>query len=105
MSHPFPRALNRSPTPSLRAVVGKIVQTEGPRGFFRGLTPSLIRAFPANACAIGVYEGAMRAFNAEEVSAGPGTGVRREDDKTILDTSLTRQDYYLLHLSTANYKD
>jgi solute carrier family 25 carnitine/acylcarnitine transporter 20/29 len=36
-------------------VVTTLLQTEGPRAFFRGLAPALIRAFPSNAaCLLGV---------------------------------------------------
>lgn len=43
-----------------------IVQSGGLRGFYRGLTPVLLRAFPANASALFVYEWLMRAFGAEK---------------------------------------
>lgn len=39
---------------NVRAVVNHLLQTEGPKAFFRGLTPALLRAFPANAaCFLG----------------------------------------------------
>ena len=40
----------------------------GVRGFFAGLVPCILRAFPANACAMYAYEGLMRTFGAEKVS-------------------------------------
>jgi solute carrier family 25 (mitochondrial carnitine/acylcarnitine transporter), member 20/29 len=40
--------------PNVRAVIVHLLQTEGPKAFFRGLTPALLRAFPANAaCFLG----------------------------------------------------
>lgn len=36
-------------------------------GFFRGLGPSYLRAFPVNASAFFVYEGLMRVMGAEKV--------------------------------------
>jgi len=38
----------------------------GLRGFYAGLIPCILRAFPANACAFYVYEGSMRVFGAEK---------------------------------------
>ena len=39
------------------------IRAEGPRGLFQGLTPALLRAFPANAaCFLGV-ELSLRLFN------------------------------------------
>ena len=44
-----------------------ILQSEGVRGFYRGMTPVVLRAFPVNASALFVYEGLMRVFGAEKV--------------------------------------
>lgn len=40
---------------------------EGAAGFFRGLGPCFLRAFPVNASALFVYEGTMRILGAEQV--------------------------------------
>ena len=55
------------PRPTFRGTVRSIYATVGLRGFFAGLTPCLLRAFPSNACAFYVYEGLMRVFGAEKV--------------------------------------
>jgi len=47
-------------------VARNILRSEGPRGFFRGLTPCLLRAFPVNASALFVYEGLMKFLEAEK---------------------------------------
>jgi len=44
----------------------RILLVDGPVGFFRGLTPVLLRAFPVNASALFVYEGLMRGLGAEK---------------------------------------
>jgi solute carrier family 25 carnitine/acylcarnitine transporter 20/29 len=54
--------------PSFLAIAKRIYTGEGVQGFFRGLTPTLLRAFPVNACAFFVYEGTMRVLGAEKVS-------------------------------------
>ncbi|GJE87666.1 mitochondrial carrier [Phanerochaete sordida] len=54
------------PRPSFKGTVRYIYTTAGARGFFAGLTPCLLRAFPSNACAFYVYEGLMRTFKAEK---------------------------------------
>ncbi|CAK5280501.1 unnamed protein product [Mycena citricolor] len=46
--------------PSFISVAHQIHREEGLRGFYRGLTPCFIRAFPSNACAFFVYEGILR---------------------------------------------
>ena len=56
-----------SPKPSFHGTVRHIYNIAGIRGFFAGLSPCILRAFPANACAFYVYEGLMRAFDAEKV--------------------------------------
>ncbi|KIP11405.1 hypothetical protein PHLGIDRAFT_27892 [Phlebiopsis gigantea 11061_1 CR5-6] len=55
-----------SPKPSFTGTVRQIYTVAGWRGFFAGLSPCLIRAFPANACAFYVYEGLMRTLKAEK---------------------------------------
>ncbi|CAG8596542.1 2930_t:CDS:2 [Acaulospora colombiana] len=55
---------------SVRQVIGDIYRTAGIRGFYRGLAPSILRAFPSNACAYFVYEGLLRTFGAEKQIAG-----------------------------------
>lgn len=53
---------------SALAVAREILQNDGPKGFVRGLSPVLLRAFPVNASALFVYESLMRLLNAERVS-------------------------------------
>ncbi|KAH9950431.1 mitochondrial carrier [Amylocystis lapponica] len=55
-----------SARPSFIATARDIHAVGGVRGYYRGLAPSLLRAFPSNAAALWVYEGLMRAFGAEE---------------------------------------
>ncbi|KAJ7038279.1 mitochondrial carrier [Mycena alexandri] len=69
MSHPYPLPYPESPSVarlSILSVARQIRAKEGLRGFYRGLAPCLIRAFPANACAFFVYEGILRALGAEQ---------------------------------------
>ncbi|XP_074644437.1 mitochondrial carnitine/acylcarnitine carrier protein-like [Tubulanus polymorphus] len=47
----------------VRSVFVDIVKTEGPTALFKGLTPVMLRAFPANAACFLGYEMAMRALN------------------------------------------
>ncbi len=76
MAYPYPKpypspssVLKRTFTrPSFTAVARQIYTTEGLTGFYRGLTPIMLRAFPVNASALFVYEGVMRLLDAEEVS-------------------------------------
>jgi len=49
-------------------IARQIHAIHGPAGFFRGLGPTLLRAFPVNACALFVYEGIMRELGAEAVN-------------------------------------
>jgi len=49
-----------SPAPTIRDVVEITMKRHGPRGFFRGLTPCLIRAFPANLTNFWVYESVLQ---------------------------------------------
>ncbi|KAI0932066.1 hypothetical protein AcW1_000707 [Taiwanofungus camphoratus] len=52
--------------PSFIATVRQIYALGGLRGYFRGLGPCFVRAFPVNASALWVYEGLMRSFGAEK---------------------------------------
>ncbi|EKM61131.1 uncharacterized protein PHACADRAFT_204284 [Phanerochaete carnosa HHB-10118-sp] len=52
--------------PTFKGTIRHIYSVAGLRGFFAGLAPCLLRAFPSNACAFYVYEGLMRAFEAEK---------------------------------------
>lgn len=52
--------------PSFIAVTREIFHRDGLKGFYRGLAPTLLRAFPSNACAFFVYEGTMRVLGAEK---------------------------------------
>lgn len=72
MAYPFPatypypsenRIINR---PSLYRTARDILLRDGYAGFFRGLGPCLLRAFPVNASAFFVYEGLMRLLDAEK---------------------------------------
>ncbi|TRM60240.1 mitochondrial carrier domain-containing protein [Schizophyllum amplum] len=71
MAHPYPEpypgvgatALKR---PSFLSVAREIYRKDGPRGFYRGLAPCILRAFPVNACALLVYESILRALDAEK---------------------------------------
>ncbi|KAG8902748.1 hypothetical protein FRB99_004173 [Tulasnella sp. 403] len=48
-------------------VAQTIYRTQGVRGFYAGLVPILLRAFPVNAAAYSVYEGIMRLLGAEKL--------------------------------------
>ena len=74
LAYPYPR---HYPTPSTRldytfsrpsfiAVARLTYSVDGVAGFYRGLAPTLIRAFPMNASALFAYEGIMRLLGAEE---------------------------------------
>ena len=56
-----------SPRPSFSETARRIFVEGGYRGYFRGLGPTLLRAFPVNASALWVYEGLMRMLGAEKV--------------------------------------
>ncbi len=58
---------HNAPRPSFSGTLREIYRAAGMRGFFSGLTPCILRAFPANACAMYAYEGLMRTFGAEKV--------------------------------------
>lgn len=58
-----------SPRASPVRLALQVWRIEGLRGFYRGLWPSMLRAFPANACALFAYEGTMRLLGAEDVRA------------------------------------
>lgn len=47
----------------LRDVLTKLIRNDGPTAFFRGLTPVLLRAFPANAACLIGYELSMKILN------------------------------------------
>jgi hypothetical protein len=53
--------------PSFASVARDIYIHDGLKGFFRGLGPTFLRAFPVNASAIFVYEGILRIMGAEKV--------------------------------------
>lgn len=59
--------VNQASRPSFLAVSRGIYLRDGVRGFFRGLGPTFLRAFPVNASAFFVYEGMMRLMGAEQV--------------------------------------
>ncbi|KAF9015082.1 mitochondrial carrier [Cyathus striatus] len=70
--HPLPYRSLAKPTslnimrPSFISTVRHIYCNDGAVGFFRGLTPCFLRAFPVNACALFVYEGMMQLLGAEK---------------------------------------
>ncbi|KAJ7103616.1 mitochondrial carrier [Mycena belliarum] len=68
MSHPYPLPYPESSSkrPSFIYVARMIHAREGLRGFYRGLGPCFIRAFPSNACAFLVYEGILRYLGADQ---------------------------------------
>ncbi|KAI1788777.1 mitochondrial carrier [Ganoderma leucocontextum] len=57
------------PKPSFTWTVRQILAEGGYRGFYRGLGPTLLRAFPVNASALWVYEGLMRLLGAEKTGS------------------------------------
>lgn len=46
--------------PSIRACFRTILETEGWRGFYRGFIPAMLRSFPTNAAAIGMFDLTMK---------------------------------------------
>jgi hypothetical protein len=48
--------------PNVSSAARHIYETEGARGFFRGFTPCLARAFPANAACFVAFEAVMAAL-------------------------------------------
>lgn len=84
MSYPYPRPYSSlaSPAsvvnlrPSFIRTVRQIALENGIAGFYRGLGPCLLRAFPVNACAFFVYEGTMRLIGAEKVSEAESLDLR-----------------------------
>ena len=65
---------HNQPKPSFRSTARQILAEGGYRGFYRGLGPTLLRAFPVNASAIWVYEGLMRLLGAEKASLSVNAG-------------------------------
>ena len=65
------------PKSSFAGTVRQILAEGGYRGFYRGLGPTLLRAFPVNASALWVYEGLMRSLGAEKVGSEPNENVHR----------------------------
>ncbi|KDQ20679.1 hypothetical protein BOTBODRAFT_61779 [Botryobasidium botryosum FD-172 SS1] len=70
---PFDNVKNRilmapldAPKRSPLEISRTIYRTVGLRGFYSGMVPVLLRAFPVNSCALFVYEGLMRLMNAEK---------------------------------------
>lgn len=74
LAYPYPRPYPTPSTPSsytflqpsFIAVVRRTYSIDGIPGFYRGLAPTLLRAFPMNASALFAYEGIMRRLGAEE---------------------------------------
>jgi len=73
MAFPFPLPLNSPDAapkrPSFSQMARQIYRADGASGFYRGLGPVFLRAFPVNASAIFVYEGLMHLMGAEKVCA------------------------------------
>lgn len=75
MAYPYPRPypipsdnlMHTFTRPSFITITRQVYIAEGLAGFYRGLTPIMLRAFPVNASALFVYEGVMRLLDAEEV--------------------------------------
>ncbi|KXN83847.1 Mitochondrial substrate carrier family protein S [Leucoagaricus sp. SymC.cos] len=75
MAYPYPKPYPSTSTqldyifarPSFILAVRRTYSVDGLAGFYRGLTPTILRAFPVNASALFVYEGVMRLLGAEEV--------------------------------------
>ncbi|KAJ8083917.1 hypothetical protein PM082_002684 [Marasmius tenuissimus] len=71
MAYPYPERYPAPPSgrlrvPSFFSVARGIWIRDGAQGFFRGLGPCVLRAFPVNACAMFVYEGLLRVLGAEK---------------------------------------
>lgn len=47
---------------SYRQAFKEILRTKGPKGFVNGVSPAMVRAFPANAATFFAYEMAMKAM-------------------------------------------
>ena len=62
-----PGLFSRLGRPSFASVVHGIYTRDGFRGFFRGLGPTFLRAFPVNASAFFVFEAILRVLGAEKV--------------------------------------
>ena len=62
-----PRLFSRLGRPSFISIVYTIYAQDGFRGFFRGLGPTFLRAFPVNASAFFVFEAILRIMGAEKV--------------------------------------
>jgi len=78
--YPFPSENIKVSRPSFSQTARDIFLREGYRGFFKGLGPCLLRAFPVNASAFFVYEGTLRLLKAEKVS------------RTLINASTFRSD-------------
>jgi solute carrier family 25 carnitine/acylcarnitine transporter 20/29 len=57
------------PWPTLRGAARELLATAGPAGFYRGLTPALVRAVPANAAAFLTFEETLRWVSAAPAHA------------------------------------
>jgi solute carrier family 25 carnitine/acylcarnitine transporter 20/29 len=57
------------PRQSFANTARQTYKTHGIRGFYFGLIPTLLRAFPTNACAYAAYEGILVLLSAEKVCA------------------------------------
>ena len=97
------------PKPTFMGTVRQIYAMASIRGFYAGLTPCLLRAFPSNACAYYVYEGLMRAFNAEKVNSRidvvghpPLTNASRPGTKIEVLTVHPRPESFIMRMLEAS---
>ena len=60
----MPAAPEGSYPRGIRDVFVELMRKEGPSALFRGLTPVMLRAFPANAACFLGYEVALKGLNA-----------------------------------------
>ena len=87
--------------PSFLQTARQIHAEGGYRGYFRGLGPTLLRAFPVNASALWVYEGLMRLLGAEKVDQDESSMGHR--DKADKPPRLDIDDLHAFHLFTSIY--
>jgi solute carrier family 25 (mitochondrial carnitine/acylcarnitine transporter), member 20/29 len=58
-----------APRASFIAVARRTYHSDGLKGFYRGVTPTILRAFPTNASAYFAYETIMNVLSAEKVNS------------------------------------
>jgi hypothetical protein len=89
--------------PSFVSIARNIYTLNGFRGFFRGLGPTFLRAFPVNASAFFVFEAILRVLGAEKVRClllkGLSLEILLESDP---DVSFSRSDSTLTDYTDVN---